>query len=58
MGLFEFLKKKEPPKPAAGPRPMLRPMGFGLPPHPEPKAENNFIIVILDSSGCAAAREA
>ncbi len=49
MGLFEFLKKKEPPKPAGGPRPMLRPMGGGLQPHPEPQAENNFIIAILDS---------
>jgi hypothetical protein len=48
MGLFDFLKK-EPPKPAGGPRPILRPMGAGLMPHPEPKAENNFIIAILES---------
>jgi hypothetical protein len=51
MGLFEFLKKKPaaptvaPPRPV--PRPMVRP-GAG-PPHPEPQAENNLIIVILDS---------
>jgi sulfatase-like protein len=50
MGLFDFLKKPAatPARPAgAAPRPMLRP-GL-LPPHPDPKAENNFLIVILDS---------
>jgi arylsulfatase A-like enzyme len=45
MGLFDFLKKKEPSTP---PRPIMR-AGGGMPPHPEPKATNNFIIVILDS---------
>jgi hypothetical protein len=47
MGLFDLFKKKEAPKPS--PRPMVRP-GVGLAaPRPEPKAENNFIIAILDS---------
>src|SRR6185436_20625445 len=47
MGLFDLFKKKEAPKPS--PRPMVRPgMGPGAP-RPEPKAENNFIIAILDS---------
>lgn len=44
MGLFDKFKKKPAPKPIA--RPGLRP---GLAPHPTPKAENHFIIVILDS---------
>lgn len=44
MGLFDLFKKKEPPKPS--PRPMVRPGGA---PRPDPKAENNFLIVILDS---------
>jgi hypothetical protein len=50
MGLFDFFKTKpaDSAKPAIKPmaRPMLRP---GMPPHPEPKADNNFIVVILDS---------
>jgi arylsulfatase A-like enzyme len=48
MGLFDAFKKK---KPASSPRPPMRPMlrPGGLPPHPEPQADNNFIIVILDS---------
>ncbi len=41
MGLFDFLKKKEAPRPA--PRP------FPGPARVEPKGENNFLIVILDS---------
>jgi hypothetical protein len=41
MGLFDFLKKKEAPRPA--PR-----TSFG-PARPDPKAENNFLVVILDS---------
>ena len=41
MGLFDFLKKKEAPRPA--PRPPPGPV------RPEPKGENNFLIVILDS---------
>ena len=48
MGLFDFLK----PKPAPPPKPPVKPMpraGGGLPPLPEPKAKNNFVIVILDS---------
>jgi hypothetical protein len=47
MGLFDLLRKKpaQPTRPAI--KPMLRP--GGLPPPPEPKAKNNFIIVILDS---------
>jgi hypothetical protein len=41
MGLFDFLKPK--PAPAPAPRP------FAGPPRPDPRAENNFIVVILDS---------
>ena len=49
MGLLDLFKKK-PAVPAKGAaRPLLRPMGTGLPPHPEPKADNHFMIVILDS---------
>ncbi len=45
MGLFDIFKKKEPVK-----RPPIRPsFRPGLPPHPEPQADNHFIIVILDS---------
>ncbi len=48
MGLFDVFKKKKPASPAKPPvRPLLRP--GALPPLPEPKATNNFIIVILDS---------
>ncbi len=48
MGLFDAFKKKKT-EPAKRPplRPLMRP-GM-LPPHPDPQAENNFIIVILDS---------
>ena len=41
MGLFDFLKPKPAPPPAARP--------FAGPPRPDPRAENNFIVVILDS---------
>jgi hypothetical protein len=44
MGIFDAFKKKPAKKP--GPRPVYRP---GMTPHPDPKGENNFIIVILDS---------
>ena len=48
MGLFDFLgKKKEPTKPLKPLRPVMRP--GGLPPHPDPKAKNNFIVITLDS---------
>lgn len=46
MGLFDFLKQK--PEPPPRPRPVLRPAGAGGP-LPDPQAENNFIVVILDS---------
>jgi arylsulfatase A-like enzyme len=48
MGLLDLFRKK--PTPAARPpvKPIPRPIG-GMPPHPEAKAKNNFIIVILDS---------
>jgi len=48
MGLSDIFKKKKPAGATTRPpvRPLLRP---GLPPHPEPQADNNFIIVILDS---------
>jgi hypothetical protein len=46
MGLFDSLKKKSSdPKPPA--RPMRAPAGLRA--QPEPQADNNFIIVILDS---------
>ena len=47
MGLFDAFKKK--PEPAKRPpvRPLMRP--GGLPPHPEPQADNHFIVIILDS---------
>jgi len=49
MGLFDFLggKKKQPTKPLKPLRPMTRP--GGLPPHPDPQAENNLIVITLDS---------
>jgi hypothetical protein len=49
MGLFDLFKKKEPAKPPtpSGPRPQLRPGMFA--PRPDPKAENNLVVVILDS---------
>lgn len=46
MGLFDLFKKN--PAPSRPPvKPVARPGGMA--PHPEPKAKNNFIIVILDS---------
>jgi len=47
MGLFDVFKKKPASAPKAPVRPMPRP--GGLPALPDPKAKNNFIIVILDS---------
>jgi hypothetical protein len=48
MGFLDLFKKRAAPV-AKGPvRPLPRP-GAGLGAHPEPKAKNNFIIVILDS---------
>ncbi|HJP01933.1 MAG TPA: sulfatase-like hydrolase/transferase [Planctomycetota bacterium] len=46
MGLFDSLKKK-----SSNPKPPVRPMRApaGLRAQPEPQADNNFIIVILDS---------
>jgi hypothetical protein len=49
MGLFDLFRPRPEAKPAAAPRPILRPLTPGLPPHPEPKAENNFIVITLDS---------
>jgi len=49
MGIFDLFKKKPSPIIRPGPRPTLRPMGAGLSPHPEPQAENHFVVVILDS---------
>jgi len=48
MGLLDIFGKK---KKASGPRPQLppRPMGRMLGPRPEPQADNNFIIITLDS---------
>ena len=48
MGLFDAFKKKPAATPKRPIRPIARP-GGGLAPHPDPKAENHFIIVILDS---------
>jgi len=47
MGLFDLFKPRPVPKPTG--RPVLPQPRSGLPPHPPPKAENNLIIVILDS---------
>ncbi|MEM7305681.1 MAG: sulfatase-like hydrolase/transferase [Planctomycetota bacterium] len=48
MGLFDaFKKKKQPASPPRPIRPLARP--GALPPHPDPQATNNFIIIILDS---------
>jgi arylsulfatase A-like enzyme len=47
MGLLDLFKKKQPSPPPRPIRPM--PRSGGMPPHPEPQATNNFIIVILDS---------
>lgn len=48
MGLFDlFAKKKPAPSPKGPPRPLMRP--GGLAPHPEPQADHDFVIVILDS---------
>ncbi len=49
MGLFDFLggKKKTPTTPLKPLRPMMRP--GGMPPHPDPQAENNLIVITLDS---------
>ena len=45
MGLFDIFKKEEPKK-----RPPVRPVYRpGMPAQPDPQAENNFIIIILDS---------
>jgi hypothetical protein len=48
MGLFDVFKKKPAP---ARPRPALPPLvrPGALAPHPEPQADNHFVIVILDS---------
>lgn len=48
MGLFDLFGKK---KATSGPKPPLRPLlrPGAMPPHPEPQADNNFMIVILDS---------
>ncbi len=45
MGLFGKKKKAAPARPA--PRPL--PLRGGMPPAPEPQADNNFIIITLDS---------
>ena len=47
MGLFDAFKKKKPSKPLPPLRPMTRP--GALPPHPEPQADNHFIVITLDS---------
>ncbi len=50
MGLLDLFKKKPVASPS-GPRPKLppRPMGAMGGPRPDPQADNNFIIIILDS---------
>ena len=48
MGLFDLFGKKKQPAKRPAPRPLpLRP--GGMPPHPEPQAENHFIVITLDS---------
>ena len=46
MGLFDKFKKKPAPAPRPMPRPLMRP---GMVQKPEPQAENDFIIITLDS---------
>ena len=46
MGLFDKFKKKPAPAPRPMPRPLMRP---GAVQKPEPQAENDFIIITLDS---------
>lgn len=46
MGLFDFLKKEAP---KSAPRPTPRPMGPMGGARPDPKAENNFLVITLDS---------
>ncbi|HKX46581.1 MAG TPA: sulfatase-like hydrolase/transferase [Planctomycetota bacterium] len=50
MGLFDLFKKRSAPPPT---RPPLRPPGLarlgGLPPHPQPQADNHFVVITLDS---------
>jgi arylsulfatase A-like enzyme len=48
MGLFDLFRKNAAPQQAPRPRPVARPAGAGGP-LPDPQAENNFIVVILDS---------
>ncbi|MEZ5977337.1 MAG: sulfatase-like hydrolase/transferase [Planctomycetota bacterium] len=48
MGLFDIFKKKQPTSPKPPIRPLMRP-GGGMQPHPEPQADNNFIVITLDS---------
>ena len=47
MGILDIFKKKKPAAPRPPVRPLVRP--GARPPPPEPKADNIFIIVILDS---------
>jgi len=47
MGLFDAFKKKKPATSRPPIRPMMRP--GALPPHPEPQADNHFIVITLDS---------
>jgi len=44
MGLFDAFKKKQPPR-----KPVRPVLAGGMKPQPEPQADNNFIILILDS---------
>ena len=57
MGLFDAFKKKKPagPRPGLPPRPMMRP---GMVRKPEPQAENNLIMITLDSCRYDAFMEA
>jgi Sulfatase len=48
MGLFDFLKSKPAAMPAGAPKPLQRPLG-PIVARPDPKAENNFIVITLDS---------
>jgi len=48
MGLFDLFKKPSAPA-AKRPLPPLGPSVLGLGPRPDPRATNNFVVVILDS---------
>jgi len=49
MGLLDLFKKKEAPKSAPRPGPRPGPGASALGPRPDPRAENNFVLAIINS---------